>query len=457
MRPSVAQAAFIALFVAGCGAGEGALSTPAAEAPTETPSTTAPDPRPATPEVLSGPLDPSVVAALERLVEVSPYTVEPDVVDVIGASGDARLAWVLADVMRFSVIGTDRLLDAFTRLTGATVEGAVPWVDATDLLLAWDLPAPPGYAGLKRRLLSTVDPRWERLLADPHDIDERHLAWGGVLVDDRPPGDPDPCDRSCIPALDDPGVTDAAGGSWYPDGWIVFGVVVDGEARAYPRPIMEVHELVNDTLGGRRIGLPYCTLCGSADGFLVDRIPGFDDLVLRTSGLLVRSNKVMFDLRTWSAFDTFTGRAVSGPLRETGLRLERITVVTTTWGDWKAAHPDTTIVAEDGGIGRVYAGDPLGGRDLRGPIFPVGERDARLPAQEQVLGVVLEDGTPIAFPAAAARAALAAGSDVMLGGVVVRLSGGGLVAEASGEPIASKQAFWFAWSQFHPTTLLWQG
>jgi hypothetical protein len=457
MGRAVSLAAMTALLLGACAADGTGAPLPSPNGPATTTSTTGPGPRPAAPDVPTGRLEPAVAAAVERLVEVSPYTLEPDVVDAIGASGDARLAWVLADVMRFSVIGTERLVDAFAHLTGVMVEDPVPWVAATDLLLAWDLAAPPGYGDLKRGLLAGVDPRWETLLAEPNDIDERHLAWGGVLVDDRPLGDPEPCEASCIPALDDPGVTDAAEGSWYPDGGIVFGVVVGGEARAYPRPVMEVHELVNDTLGGRRIGLPYCTLCGSADGFLIDRIPGFEDLVLRTSGLLVRSNKVMFDLRTGSAFDTFTGRAVSGPLREAGLRLERITVVTTTWGEWKAAHPSTTIVAEDGGIGRVYAEDPLGGRDLLGPIFPVGARDPRLPPQEQVLGVVLDDGTPVAFPAAAARVALSSGSDVTLAGVVVRMSGGGLVAEIGAVPLPSKQAFWFAWSQFHPGTLLWEG
>lgn len=458
MGRTASLVATTALLLAACGTGDAAapLPTPSTPATTTSAAIPDPDPRPPPPDVPTGRLDGGVAAAVERLVAVSPYTVEPDVVEAIGASGDPRLAWVLADVMRFSVIGTEHLVDAFARLTGVVVEGPVPWVAATDLLLSWDLAAPPGYGDLKRRLLAAVDPRWEPLLAEPNDIDERHLAWGGVLVDDRPLGDPDPCETSCIPALDDPAVTDAAGGSWYPDGGIVFGVVVGGEARAYPRPIMEVHELVNDNLGGRRIGLPYCTLCGSADAFFVDGIPGFEDLVLRTSGLLVRSNKVMFDLRTGSAFDTFAGRAVSGPLREAGLRLERITVVTTTWGEWKAAFPLTTIVAEDGGIGRLYAEDPLGGRDLFGPIFPVGARDPRLPAQEQVLGVILEDGTPVAFPAAAARAALSSGSEVALAGVVVRLSGGGLVAESGGAPLASKQAHWFAWSQFHPATLLWE-
>jgi hypothetical protein len=35
----------------------------------------------------------------------------------------------------------------------------------------------------------------------------------------------------------------------------------------------------------------------------------------------------MFDLHTFSAFDTFTGRAVSEPLREAGVTLEQVSVV----------------------------------------------------------------------------------------------------------------------------------
>lgn len=48
--------------------------------------------------------------------------------------------------------------------------------------------------------------------------------------------------------------------------------------------------------------------------------------VLRTSGLLSRSNKVMYDVSTDSVFDTFTGDAVSGPLRRKGSTLEQNSV-----------------------------------------------------------------------------------------------------------------------------------
>ncbi len=43
-----------------------------------------------------------------------------------------------------------------------------------------------------------------------------------------------------------------------------------------------------------------------------------------------------------------------------------------------------------------------------------------------------------------------------LGGVRLVRDGSGLRAELiSGEPVASHQAFWFAWSQFQAGTLLW--
>jgi len=234
---------------------------------------------------------------------------------------------------------------------------------------------------------------------------------------------------------------------------------VNGEARAYPKNIMEVHEMVNDTIGGRRIGMPYCTLCGSAQAYLTDEVPdGFETLELRTSGLLARSNKVMYEFHTQSVFDTFSGVALSGPLQDAEFTLGMISVRTSTWGDWKAAHPGTTIVAPDGGIGRTYPDDPLRGRDDDGPIFPIGDVDPRLPVQEPVLGVIRPDGTAVAFPVEEAARVLTEGRAVEAADVRVLTDGAGLRAETlDGQPLTTHQAFWFAWSQFHPGTEVWTG
>lgn len=422
---------------------------------------------PPAPAVPTGPVDGLTVDTLELIwLGLDIGGVAGLTVASLADSDDARLGWILSDLLRFFYAGDihDGAVSAFERLTGAElsddpVSDLSTWQSVTDHLIAWDLPAFDGYDDYKRRLFTLVEPRWAPFFDDAGTtIDWRLVSWGGVYIDDREPGDPDPCPRGCIPALDDPAVTDAAGGSWYSDHSIVFAVVVGGEARAYPRHIMEIHEMVNDTVGGRRIAMPYCTLCGSAQAYFTDDVPdGVAVPVLRTSGLLSRSNKVMYDLITESVFDTFTGEAVSGPLREQAVVLNQATVVTTTWGEWKAAHPDTTIVASDGGIGRDYPLDPLRGRDDHGPIFPVGDVDGRLGVHDQVFGAVLDDGTPVAFEVLAARAALSEGETVELAGVSLRLDGGGLRAvDAGGDEIEGHQAFWFAWSQFMDDTLLWQ-
>jgi len=62
----------------------------------------------------------------------------------------------------------------------------------------------------------------------------------------------------------------------------------------------------------------------------------------------------------------------------------------------------------------------------------------------------------VAFVADQARAALRAGEVVTAAGVELVADAGGLRARArSGDELAAHQAFWFAWSQFHPRTELW--
>jgi len=425
----------------------------------------------AAPDTSSGPLPADTVAELDGIFGSLGSGIDASAVARLGSSGDVRVAWLLTDLLRFLQPGTPAhgtAVEAWEELTGRRAVGdGSDWGNTTDHLIAWDTPAPPGYVNWKRQVFELVEPGWAPFFDDAEaTIDWRQVSWGGVLIDDRPLDQTElGCPEGCIPALNDPALTDAAGGAWYSDDRIVFGVVVGDEAVAFPKNIMEVHEMVNMTVAGRRIGMPYCTLCGSAQAYFTDDIaPGTDlgdnlTYELRTSGLLSRSNKVMYEFHTRSVFDTFTGEAVSGPLRELGVALDQVTVQTATWGDWKAAHPDTSIVAEDGGIGRTYSEDPLRGRDDNGPIFPIGDVDPRLPTQEPVIGVLLADGEAVAFRVSAAEEAQEAGERVEAGGVAISTDGAGFTAAdaLTGEPVAAHQAFWFAWSQFHPDTVLWDG
>lgn len=419
---------------------------------------------PPSPPVRTGPITAGVVEVLSLAVpSLVAGSLHRPIASAIAASGDGRLGWVLSDLLRFSGGEDERVLvDAFSELTNVDIRarmaanGSSAWQEVTDLLILWDLPAPPGYREFKAGLFLELDSRWKPIFNDETaDIDWRHLSWGGVLPDSRPLGDRESCVRGCIPALDDPPLTDASEGDWYPDVGIVFGVTVGDTSVAFPKNMMEVHEMVNITIAGRRLGIPYCTLCGSVQAYETDRVPGASrPLVLRTSGLLSLSNKVMYDLDSGSAFETFKGRAISGPLHKRKVTLPMVTPVVTTWGKWRAEHPATQIVARDGGLGRTYALDPLQGRDDNGPIFPIDRSDTRLTVHTLILGVVGPDG-PVAFPVEQARAALEANRPVAFGTISLRLDGGGLRASIDDVEIGAHQAFWFAWAQFHPGTAVW--
>ncbi|MCP4383084.1 MAG: DUF3179 domain-containing protein [Hyphomicrobiales bacterium] len=375
----------------------------------------------------------------------------------IAGSEDPRVAWMISDLMRFA---TDRglqtaLAGAAAKLLGIEAPNENPWGVVTDHLIAWDIPAPPDYLPVKRAIFTSIVPGWDKIFVEG-DIDWRHVSWGGVLIDDRPfDTTDDVC--NCIPAADNPEVTSAEEATWLDDDDVVFGIGVNGEYRAYPRQIMEVREMVNDTLGGRHLGIPYCTLCGSAQAYYTDQLPeGIDRPVLRTSGLLIRSNKVMYDVNTFSVFDTFLGNAVTGPLAEKNLQLDQATVITTHWGTWKEAHPETTVLVESLALGRDF--DFRNNRDADGPIFPVGDVDPRLPVHEDVIGVVTASGKPVAFQRSKAFVALNQGDEIAYENVRLELDAGGIRAvDADGSDLGSHQAFWFAWSQFHPQTALWAG
>ena len=414
------------------------------------------------PTVPEGPLSEDLKSAVQvafiESMERSAWGSDQSVaLDEISRSKDPRIAWIVSDLMRFAPdqnLNTE-LANVAAKLLSITLQGQNHWGTITDHLIAWDIPAPPDYLTAKRAIFTNIIPGWDKIFVEG-DIDWRHVSWGGVLIDDRQYDTTDEL-CNCIPAADNPAVSSAAEASWLDDQDIVFGIEVNGEYRAYPRQIMEVREMVNDTLGGRHLGIPYCTLCGAAQAYYTDQLPdGIDRPVLRTSGLLIRSNKVMYDVNTYSVFDTFLGKAVTGPLAERNLQLEQASVVTTDWGTWKKAHPETTVLVEALALGRDF--DFRNSRDANGPIFPIGDLDPRLPVHEDIIGVISASGQPVAFQRSKAVVALKKGDEIAFENIRLQLEAGGIKAvDADGSDLGSHQAFWFAWSQFHPQTELWPG
>ena len=64
--------------------------------------------------------------------------------------------------------------------------------------------------------------------------------------------------RDAIPAIDNPRFRSAAeADEFYDPDELIIGVELDGDARAYSIPLLSGHEIVNDTVGGRKIAVTW--------------------------------------------------------------------------------------------------------------------------------------------------------------------------------------------------------
>lgn len=343
----------------------------------------------------------------------------------------------------------------------------------------------PEYVAFKGRLYANVDPRMADFFSPGVRASIRldEIEWGGVVVNGIPP-------------LVYPKTIPAAEARYLRDNHIVFGVAVNGHARAYPKRILAWHELARDRVGGVELTVVYCTLCGTVIPY--DSIAGGRLRVLGTSGLLYRSNKLMFDEETGSLWSTLDGRPVVGPLVGSDAVLTSRAAVTTTWGEWRRRHPQTDVLSLDTGHDRDYS-EGAAYRDYFDTdrlMFSVPTTDARLSNKAEVLVMRLPAGADRSQPIAIAAEFLArrpvyqiqlADRDVV---IVTSRAGANRAYDASGRKfvrllpddrllddqnvswqvtedalvaadglpprprIAAQRAFWFGWHAQFPDTIL---
>jgi hypothetical protein len=348
----------------------------------------------------------------------------------------------------------------------------------------------PEYAAFKAALYSNVDERMGQFFAagGPERIRLDEIDWGGVSVNGIPP-------------LDHPKTIPAERADYLKDKHVVFGLELGGEARAYPKRILAWHEMALDRLGGTELTIVYCTLCGTVIPYGSEA--GGERHTFGTSGLLYRSNKLMFDHETMSLWSTIEGRPVIGPLaaRYEDLELQAYPVVTTTWREWKALHPDTTVLSLDTGYERDYSEGAAYRSYFRTDrlMFEVPNLDKRLKNKEPVLALRLRPaggGDEAELQALALSADFLkkkqnrvfhkpfAGHELVIvsanrvydagetrfvsqdkdgrlrdaSGDYWRLTETALVSEAAGAAprprLAARRVFWFAWQAMFPDTEL---
>ncbi len=199
-----------------------------------------------------------------------------------------------------------------------------------------------------------------------------------------------------IPSIDTPSfVSTEAARDWIEPQEPVIALEINGAARAYPLQVLTFHEIVNDRVGGVPVAVTFCPLCYSAIVF--ERILQGEPVEFGVSGLLRKSDLVMYDRKTETLWQQFNGQAIVGDLA--GQTLEQVPSQIVSYQQFRSAYPDGQVLSRDTGHDRPYGQNPYAGYDDidKKPFLFRGEQDGRLPPMEKVIAISM-DGTDKAYP-----------------------------------------------------------
>ncbi len=271
-----------------------------------------------------------------------------------------------------------RIMDILSDKTGQNfsndVNAAYVWL--------WNRPAntPTNYMEFKSKLYGMLSVNFGKYFNASFATNVRldEVRWTGSSL-------------QSIPPLISPKLLTAGEATYLQPDNIVYGVVINGEARAYPKRIVAWHELVHDRIGNMPVVAIHCTLNNAMMLYRSSVEPGFPQLV--PSAFIYRSNNLLTDSITHSLWSSLLGMPVVGPLANKGILLEPLPVVTTTWAEWVRRHPDTKTLSLDTGFKRDY-NEGSAYRDYESHddlMFPVPSLDKRLKNKEAVLAIRQKD------------------------------------------------------------------
>ena len=219
---------------------------------------------------------------------------------------------------------------------------------------------------------------------------------------------------------------------------LVVGVVLGGEARAYPLRLLAWHEVVDDSLGGVPLAVTHNPLSYGTAVF--DRRVGGETLVFGVSGLVYQSSLLMYDRRPGhrgeSLWSQLQARAITGSAAASRAVLTLVPFALCRFEDWIAAHPGTSVIAPVAGEAAKYESDPyasyVNSPALRFPVDPL-PSPGPIPLKQPVFAS-RENGRWSVLP------------------LPVDPSGSRFeaVGPRGATPVRGIVAYWFAWSATHP-------
>ncbi len=191
-----------------------------------------------------------------------------------------------------------------------------------------------------------------------------------------------------IPALENPPFTGASEANYLNDNSIIIGLVSGNTIKAYPLPILDWHEIINDNVNGSDLAINYCPLTGT--GMAWNRKLTDTNSTFGVSGLLYNSNLILYDRESNSNWSQMRLECVNGSLIGNKAIIQH--VIETSWSTWKKMYPNTQVVSSSTGHNRNYTTYPYGDYNINNSkfIFPVSSTDSRLPNKERVHGIIID-------------------------------------------------------------------
>jgi hypothetical protein len=259
---------------------------------------------------------------------------------------------------------------------------------------------------------------------------------------------------------------------------LVVGIVIDGEARAFPVQFIGYHHQVRDTVAGKPVMVSYCTVCRTGRVFspVVDghsetfRLVGMDHF-----------NAMFEDATTHSWWRQANGEAIAGPSK--GKTLTELPSRQVRLSEWLREHPRSLIMQPDSALATNYSKDfdyetgasrkSLTGTDTvswHDKAWVVGitvngqskAYDWNRLRREKVVNDVL-GGKPIVLAIASDKSSFCAfvrpnvatsfavrHDSLVASSTSYAFSGQG--ANSALEPVSASQEFWHSWRTFQPAT-----
>lgn len=173
----------------------------------------------------------------------------------------------------------------------------------------------------------------------------------------------------------------------------VISLVIEGEARAYPLNVLTYHEIANDIIKGIPVAVTYCPLCNS--GVVFDRrfTANNNSYVFDfgVSGMLRKSDMVMWDKQTETWWQQLTGEGLVGEL--SGEMLSFIPSQIISIEEFFDAYPDGKIMMSHQleKYGEAYGANPYDKYDSLGTgvnsRFFKEDASDRLPPMERIIEI----------------------------------------------------------------------